>query len=83
MKKTVIKFPMTAWFNPPQLALTGLWVASSTLFGGMFDRRELMASLDPFDEPDFLLSHDHSKDGELWFDYVADVGDGWASTTRG
>ena len=75
-----VKSKMTAWFNPPQLALTGLWVASSTFFGGMFDRRELMASLDPFDEDDFKLTHDHSGHKELWFDYVADTGDGWAST---
>ena len=78
--KPAAKSKMTAWFNPPQLALTGLWVASSTLFGGMFDRRELMASLDPFDEKDFLLTHDYSGKAGLWFDYVADVGDGWAST---
>ena len=78
--KPAAKSKMTAWFNPPQLALTGLWVASSTLFGGMFDRRELMASLDPFDEADFLSTHDHSGHEELWFDYAADVGDGWAST---
>jgi hypothetical protein len=52
----------------------------------MFDRRELIASLDPFDRSDFELNFDFSSpshfgsDGNFWLDFCADTGDGWRST---
>lgn len=71
---------MTGWYDPSQLVQTGIRVAASTVFGRMFDRRELMASLDAFDVKDFGSHFDYSHDEELWLDYCADSGDGWNST---
>ncbi len=65
--------PMVDWFNPLQLAHTGLQVAVSSLFGSYADKRELMA----YAEPPF---YDYSHQEALWFDYTADLGDGFDST---
>jgi hypothetical protein len=52
----------------------------------MFDRRELIASLDPFDRTDFDANFDFTApaylaaDGNFWLDFCADTGDGWKST---
>src|SRR5262249_40863440 len=57
-----------------------------TVFGKMFDRRELMAALDPFDKSDFDANFDFSlpshlgPDGNFWLDFCADTGDGWRPT---
>src|ERR1051326_1926065 len=78
---------MTGWYDPIRLIQIGFRVVSSTVFGSMFDRRELMASLDfPFNNPaDFKADFDTHFDlsaagGDLWFDFCADTGDGWDST---
>jgi Calcineurin-like phosphoesterase len=78
---------MTGWYDPIQLIQIGFRVVSSTVFGSMFDRRELMASLDsPFNRPaDFKADFDahfdlSTTDGDFWFDFCADTGDGWYST---
>lgn len=86
--------PMTGWYDPRRLVAIGIRVAEATIFGKMFDRRELMASLDPFDQTFFEQNFDftdklpdpnHShpqkytdEQGDFWFDYLADTGDGWA-----
>jgi hypothetical protein len=78
---------MTGWYDPVQLIQIGFRVVSSTIFGSMFDRRELMASLDfPFTNPaDFKADFDAHFDlsaatGDFWFDFCADTGDGWEPT---
>ena len=77
---------MTGWYDPRRLLSIGIRVAEATVFGKMFDRRELMASLDPFDIAYFNNNFDFSKpsfqesNGDFWFDFVADTGDGWTST---
>jgi Calcineurin-like phosphoesterase len=71
---------MTRWYHPAALAWTAYRVLSATNVTGMFDRRELMAALDPFNEADFKEHHDLSGRKEVWLDYVADTGDGWWST---
>jgi hypothetical protein len=64
----------------------GIRVAEATVFGKMFDRRELIASLDPFDRTDFDANFDFAApayravDGNFWLDFCADTGDGWRST---
>ena len=61
------------WLSPVQLAGTAVRVVGAELFGANLDKRELQAAL-----PAEVF--DHSDGGELWFDYVADLGDGFDST---
>src|SRR5436305_100712 len=74
---------MTGWYNPVRLLAIGIRVAEATIFGKMFDRRELIAALDPFDRSDFDAHCDFSfeshlsSDGNFWLDFCADTGDGW------
>lgn len=78
--------PMTAWYDPRRLVSIGIRVAEATVFGELFDRRELIASLDPFDQAYFSNNFDFSKPtlqdpaGNFWLDFTADTGDGWIST---
>jgi hypothetical protein len=76
---------MTRWFDPV-LLLKLLWnVIVSGLFGQYADRRLIIAALDT-EEPETLLAR--AKDaklkpdvnGAVWFDFVADLGDGFDST---
>lgn len=62
-----------AWLSPVQLAGTAVRVLGAELFGANLDKRELQAA---FSGEVF----DHTDGGELWFDYVADLGDGFDST---
>jgi hypothetical protein len=71
---------MTRWYHPTALAWTAYQVVSSANVTGMFDRRELMAALDPFSKADFDAHNDLSKPDDIWLDYVADTGDGWWPT---
>ncbi len=70
---------MVRWYNPALLARTGIRAAISTAVGQVADNREVRAGL--YREPPLF---DHSKDvkaGEdFWFDFVADLGDGWQAT---
>ncbi len=66
--------PMVDWFDPRQLIQTGIRTLLSTVFGRYFDKRELQAALN---EP---ATHVYEADGPFWFDYVADLGDGWNPT---
>lgn len=65
--------PMVNWFDPRLLLQTAVKVFLSTVFGAYADKRELLAVLNHEDE------HDYSDRDELWFDYAADLGDGWDS----
>jgi len=65
---------MTAWFDPFPLVSTGLQVLVSELIGTRSDYRVIESFGSP--QPPY----DFSKEEEIWFDYVADVGDGWNST---
>jgi Calcineurin-like phosphoesterase len=70
------RLEMVRWFDPVQLAGTAARVAVSTIFGSYSDKREIQAAL----APDAGPHRDHADDGELWFDYVADLGDGFEAT---
>lgn len=77
------KWPMTGWYSPPLLVRTGIRVAISTVFGEFADKRETLAVSSPIAPSPFDEEFDYSKRDEgdgFWFDYVADVGDGWDST---
>lgn len=68
-----VRRPMVRWLDPHQLVDTAFRVLLSGIFSAYADHRELQALVTP-DVPD------RSEDDELWFDYVADLGDGWNST---
>ena len=68
-----VRRPMVRWFDPHQLLDTAVRVVVSGIFSSYADKRELQARL-PAEVPDRSAAHD------LWFDYVADLGDGWNST---
>jgi hypothetical protein len=62
------------WLAPLLLLNTGLRTLLALLFGAYLDKRELQNALsgDSFDQS--------TTDGELWLDYVADLGDGFHAT---
>jgi hypothetical protein len=68
-----VRRPMVRWLDPHQLIDTAARVVVSGLFSSYADRRELQA----LSEAEVI---DRSEPSELWFDYVADLGDGWNST---
>ncbi len=61
------------WLGPILLAATGARVLLAQQFGAYLDKRELQNAF-----PSTL--HDHSQEGDVWLDYVADVGDGFNAT---
>ncbi|MEV8504303.1 metallophosphoesterase [Actinoplanes sp. NPDC051475] len=62
------------WLAPLLLLNTGLRTLLAILFGAYLDKRELQNALsgESFEQPGI--------DGELWLDYVADLGDGFNAT---
>jgi hypothetical protein len=62
------------WLAPLLLLSTGLRTLLAVLFGAYLDKRELQNALsgDVFEQP--------GTGGELWLDYVADLGDGFHAT---
>jgi len=69
------RLPMTDWFSVGVLLSTGIRDLLSQIFAAYADRRATIAALRPAKTYDDLADRD-----ALWFDYVADVGDGWNST---
>ncbi len=63
------------WLAPLLLLSTGLRALLAILFGAYLDKRELQNALD-----DDVFDHSSTADGELWLDYVADLGDGFDAT---
>lgn len=73
------------WLSPVLLAGTAVRVVLAELFGAYLDKRELQNSLsaETFDERPVEGNGRHATpddDGELWLDYVADLGDGFNAT---
>ncbi len=68
--------PMVAWFAPSQLLRTGVQVAISAALGTRVDPRRASFSLGSVDSPAEIAE----APGGVWFDYVADVGDGFIPT---
>ena len=66
---------MVNWYDPQQLAFTAVKTVVSGIFGNFADRREMQAALDHQSEP-----HDFSDNGEVWIDYISDLGDGFNPT---
>ncbi|MGQ0837463.1 metallophosphoesterase family protein [Actinokineospora sp.] len=61
------------WLAPRVLVSTGIQSAIATIFGSYADKRELQGSLP-------AAVHRHDDGDELWFDFVADLGDGFDAT---
>lgn len=77
------KKAMVGWFDPAQLAQTAVRVALSTVFGEFADKREALAAANPIDDAALDPCFDYATkcgDGDFWFDFVADSGDGWNPT---
>lgn len=68
------RLPMVSWFNPIHLLAIAARVVISTILGNYADKREIQAALNQSKQ------FTYADKGELWFDYVADLGDGWQST---
>lgn len=66
--------PATRWFSPGVLTASGLHVGVTSVFGQFLDKRELQTSRPC--EPDLR----YAERDEIWIDYVADTGDGFAAT---
>src|SRR4029453_8830728 len=66
--------PPVGWLAPLLLLNTGLRTLLAILFGAYLDKRELQNALsgECFKHP--------GRDGELWLDYVSDLGDGFHAT---
>ncbi|WP_245189649.1 metallophosphoesterase [Lunatimonas salinarum] len=69
------KKPMVNWYDPKQLAFTGVKTLLSSVFGNFADRREMQAALDQEAKP-----FDYSDKEEIWFDFISDLGDGFNPT---
>lgn len=67
---------MVAWFDPGVLAQTAVQALLADTFGKYADNREIQAA-SKLDDPPYT---DLSDKKEIWFDYIADLGDGWDST---
>lgn len=64
----------TRWFSPGVLTQSGLKVGVTSVFGSFLDKRELQSSRPP------SIDADLAGETDLWFDYVADTGDGFEAT---
>lgn len=69
--------PMVGWYDPGQLAATGVEVAISSIFGKAADFRMLEALSAPQDSFDCTTFEPGQP---TWVDYTGDTGDGWNST---
>jgi len=69
--------PMVRWLDPVQLADTGKKAVLSQLFATYADQREVQVALAPEAE---YYDYSDAGDGDFWFDYIADVGDGFDPT---
>jgi hypothetical protein len=69
---------MVEWLAPSVLARAAAEVVLSGLFANYSDKRETMGSL-----RDRVFHYpDTNAEGEFWFDYASDVGDGFEPTYR-
>ena len=61
------------WLQPGVLISTGAQSVMAEIFGSFADKRELQGTLP-------TRVYDHNVGDELWFDFVADLGDGFDAT---
>jgi hypothetical protein len=70
---------MVGWYDPRVLAHSGYQVAIANIFGRHSDTR-LIEALASQPQTEFDYSSQADAHGDFWFDYTADIGDGWNST---
>lgn len=70
---------MVQWYDPVLLAKTGIRAAVSTAVGQVADNRDVHAALTA---PPKIFDHSNKDQAgqDFWFDFVADLGDGWQAT---
>ncbi|MTI87738.1 MAG: MFS transporter [Balneolaceae bacterium] len=66
------------WYNPIQLAKTGIKTIISSIFGNFNDKREIQAAL--YQNSDKQHFYDYRDHDEVWIDYISDLGDGFDAT---
>jgi Calcineurin-like phosphoesterase len=66
--------PMVRWLSPRGLAVTGVQLTLSGIFGAYADKREIQAALKRPSDVDL------SSREELWLDFMGDTGDGFDPT---
>jgi hypothetical protein len=71
------KKPMVDWLAPGELVRAGIKAGVAATFGSYADKRELQAALADVASVDDVYEQ---KPGGLWFDYAADLGDGFDAT---
>jgi hypothetical protein len=71
---------MVGWYNPNLLLSTGMEVLISRALGQRFDFRMMEDVGLPQDTFDYSRNRYGARRMHLWFDYMADTGDGWEST---
>jgi hypothetical protein len=74
--RTLVRTAMVRWFSPTLLLQAALRDLASRLFAIYADKRALLAAL----EPGRVFLNEWNRENPLWFDFVADLGDGWNST---
>lgn len=70
---------MVSWLDPRLLALTGYQALVSAMFGKWADARHVQA-IDAKPAAQSTIEHSAEEEDEVWVDFVADVGDAFAST---
>ncbi len=70
--------PMVGWYSPKELFVAGFRAVVSAIFGSYADKREIESLLAEGEWHDY--SEYFKRHGEIWIDYVADLGDGWHPT---
>jgi hypothetical protein len=71
------RMPMVSWYDPAVLFRSALRATLAQQFGRHSDRR-LIEALGS--QPQSAFDYTKEGAGDFWFDYVADLGDGWNST---
>jgi hypothetical protein len=69
--------PMFSWLGVQELARAGARVLFAERLTAFIDRREMEAALAL---PEHLFDADYRTRNDIWFDYTADVGDGFDPT---
>ncbi|TYP88979.1 metallophosphoesterase [Blastococcus xanthinilyticus] len=70
----------TRWLEPRLLLQTAKQVAISGVLGQYNDKRELMGGISPGGYLDLGGAGTRDDDGNLWLDYVSDLGDSFEAT---
>jgi hypothetical protein len=68
------------WFHPVELLRAGVYTLLGDLFGSFADKREMQAALNSPQHNRLFQYADPVPTEDFWFDYVADIGDGFNAT---